>query len=267
MIDDLAGQIRQNLYHILDLYDETLEPVKRANGSQIKASKEPPLPISAHILDIRNATRTDLINWAGFILDEIRDINGNPLTNRLVTATPTALVPFIATWVDHIISDFPDDANLIATKTSRHVQALLGITGLAIEKGQIVIRAPRDWIPIGDCPVTVADAEGNSVVCGAMVRAHADKSFIECPSCGTNDTLSWWMSQIVPEGSDLAHADAVIACVVSRTFQPLTHEQLRQWASRGYVNRHGKDTKGRTLYSSRAVLAYAQHQTKEESVA
>jgi hypothetical protein len=73
------------------------------------------------------------------------------------------------------------------------------------------------------------------------------------------------MSQIVPEGSDLAHADAVIACVTMRTFQPLTHGQLRQWAYLGNIQRHGKDTKGRTLYSSKAVLAYAQHQIKEEA--
>ena len=261
---EMVGTIRRDLYLIMDLFDEALEPVRRATGAQVKASKEAPPPISAHILDIRAAARTDLVNWAGFILDEIRDINGNPLTNRLVAATPSALVPFIATWVEHIVREFPADGDLIATKAGRHVKALLDISGLAIQNGEIVVRGPRDWIPIGDCPVTVADAEGNSVVCGAMVRAYADRSFIACPSCGTEDTLGWWMSQIVPEGSDLAHADAVIACVVSRTFQPLTHEQLRQWASRGYVNRHGKDTKGRTLYSSKAVLAYAKDQQREE---
>jgi hypothetical protein len=126
---------------------------------------------------------------------------------------------------------------------------------------------PRQWMPIGECPVTVADADGNSVVCGAKVRAYPDRAFIACPSCGTEDTLAWWMSQIVPEGSDLAHADAVIACVTMRTFRPLSHEQIRKWAHRGFIQRHGKDTKGRTLYSSAAVLAYAQYQKAEEGAA
>jgi hypothetical protein len=265
MSDDLAGQIRRNLYAIMDLYDEALEPVRRAPDSTVKSpSKEPPAPISAHILQIRGDARTDLVNWAGFILDEIRDINGNPMTNRLVAATPKALVPFIATWVDHIIREFPADGDLIATKVAEHVKALLDISGLAIVNGEIVVRAPRDWMAIGNCPVTVADPDGNSVVCGAKVRAYADRAFIACPSCGTEDTLAWWMSQIVPEGSDLAHADAVIACVTMRTFRPLSHEQIRQWAARGHIARHGKDTKGRTLYSSAAVLAYAQHQTEED---
>jgi hypothetical protein len=265
MTDDLAGQIRRDLYAIMDLFDEALEPVRRAPGSQVKASKEPPAPIRAHVVDVRSAARTDLVNWAGFILDEIRDIDGNPMTNRLVTATPKALVPFIATWVDHIIREFPADGDLIATKAREHVKALLDISGLAIQNGVIVVRAPRDWMPIGECPVTVADADGNSVVCGANVRAYAERAFIRCPGCGTEDTLAWWMSQIVPEGSDLAPADAVIACVAMRTMQALNHQSLRHWAHRGHIQRHGKDTKGRTLYSTRAVLAWVTDGIEEDA--
>jgi hypothetical protein len=72
------------------------------------------------------------------------------------------------------------------------------------------------------------------------------------------------MSQIVPEGSDKATATEVIAYVAMRGSQIIHHDQIRKWASLGHILRHGKDVKGRTLYSSSAVLAYAQQQTKEE---
>jgi len=253
--ENLAGQIRRDLYAIVDHYDAALEPARRAAGSQVKVTKEPPLPISAHVLQVRRETATDLTYWARFLLDEVRDVNGNPLQHGPTSVAPDALVPFVARWVDWLITNMPDDADNLAEDAAKHA------TGLR----DIVFPPRRDWMPIGDCPVTVADADGNSVACGTKVRAYPERSFIACPGCGTEDTLAWWMSQIVPEGSDLAHADAVIACVTSRTFRPLTHEQLRQWASRGFVKRHGKDTKGRTLYSSAAVLAYAQTQTKEEA--
>jgi hypothetical protein len=237
-----------------DMYDEVLEPVRRAAGSHVTASKEPPLPISAAILDARAEASRDLIYWARFILDEIRDINGDLMTTRIADTAPETLVRFIVIWVDRLISEFPDDADNLAAEVSKH----------AGELRKFARPERREWMPIGECPVTVADPAGNSVVCGAKVRAYPDRAFIACPSCGTEDTLAWWMSQIVPEGSDLAHADAVIACVTMRTFRPLSHEQIRQWAARGHIARHGKDTKGRTLYSSAAVLAYAQHQTEED---
>jgi hypothetical protein len=252
--DDLAGQIRRDLWAVSDLYDEVLEPVRRAAGSHVTTTKTPPLPISAAILDTRAEASRDLHYWARFILDEVRDVNGELMTNRIADTRPETLVRFIVIWVDRIVSEFPDDADNLAREVGEHVRELR----------QFARPERRDWMPIGECPVTVADADGNSVVCGAKVRAYPDRAFIACPSCGTEDTLAWWMSQIVPEGSDLAHADAVIACVTMRTFRPLSHEQIRKWAHRGFIQRHGKDTKGRTLYSSAAVLAYAQHQTQED---
>lgn len=253
MSDNLAGQIVRDLDTIRANYDEAIEPARRSAGSQaVTVTKEPPLPIGAHILDVRMETFADLHFWCSFILENMRGADQKALTTR-VELTVDGMTRFITTWVGRIVDDFPDDADNLAKEVGKGARGLTGITD----------PPKREWLPIGDCPVTVADGDGNSVVCGASVRAYPEKRFIACPSCGTEDTMAWWMSQIVPEGADLAHADAVIACVVSRTFQPLTHEQLRQWASRGFVARHGKDTKGRTLYSSAAVLAYAKDQTKE----
>jgi hypothetical protein len=255
MTDNLAGQIRRDLWAIKDTFDEALQPARRATSSHVTTTKEPPLPIAAHVLDVRADTRRDLIYWTGFIIDNVRDINGDQLQHTPRSLDVDALVPFIATWVDWLITNTPDDADNLASEATKHARELKGITD----------PARRDWLPIGECPVTVADPQGNPAVCGAKVRAYPERAFIACQSCGTEDTMDWWMSQIVPEASDLAHADAVIACVASRTYLMLSHTQLRQWASRGLILRHGKDVRGRTLYSSKAVLAYAKDQTKEEA--
>lgn len=267
---ELVGSIRTALTAITDYYDMALIPATRPTiklpttpspDAKIKYAprgmKEAPAPTSLDALDARRETSNDLRYWVGFIFDEIRDHNDDHIRTVVNGDSIKAMTDHISRWADHIVTQFPDDADNLNQEMRKHASKLRGLA----------YPDRRDWMPIGDCPVTVADAAGNSVQCGAKVRAYAEKQFIECPNCGTNDTLAWWMSQIVPEGSDLAHADAVIACVVSRTFQPLTHEQLRQWASRDHIKRHGKDTKGRTLYSSSAVLAYATKQIEEVDVA
>jgi hypothetical protein len=65
----------------------------------------------------------------------------------------------------------------------------------------------------------------------------------------------------------VAPAESVIAFVSLRTAQALTHAQLRQWAARGFVQRHGRDERGRTLYRASAVLAWAKDQIQEEAAA
>jgi hypothetical protein len=165
------------------------------------------------------------------------------------------------------------DTNGLCLFLERHAQWLSGhpaapdaITELRQAANQVrtlAVPKRRDWLPIGDCPVTIANPQGNPTPCAGKVRAYPNRQFIRCPHCGTEDTLAWWMSQIIPEGSDLGNADTVIAFVVSRTFRPISHEQLRQWATRGQVLRHGRDVKGRTLYSSHATLDWVVNQTRE----
>jgi hypothetical protein len=249
----LAGRIRRDLWQIVDYYDATLEPSNQSSGgSRVAASKEPPLPISAHILDTRAEAHRDLTYWTRFLLDEVRDINDEPIQHGPGSIDVASLVPFIVTWVDWLVTNAPDDADNLATEAEKHARALYAI----------VFPPRREWLTIGDCPVTVA-RDGQAELCGSRVRAYPDRQFIQCPGCGTEDTLAWWMSQIVPEGSDRATATEVIAYVAMWSGLIVHHEQIRKWASLGHIRRHGRDVKGRTLYSSAAVLAYAKDQTKE----
>jgi hypothetical protein len=241
MSEDLATQIRRALGSILMCWDDTMKPARRGEGSHVKTSKEPPMPISAHVLDVRAMTCSRMAGWCLVVIQD-RDLHTESLSGLDVKAMAD-LLDRHADW----LGEHEAVADVVAE-----------LEASAHELRQITTPAGHDWQVIGDCPVIIGDDP-----CGAKVRAYADRGQIKCPKCGTEDTLEWWMSQIVPEGSDVAHADAVIACVTSRTFRPISHQQLRQWASRRFILRHGKDAKGRTLYSSLAVLAYAQDGQKE----
>lgn len=272
MSDDyqMVGSIRRSLVSIRDHYDEALippsrvtikEPTKAVTGDKMKYAgktmRHSPPPVDLAVVQARIDTHSDLSHFCRVILFEVTDINGNPIQTKLRPDDPIMLAWFIDTWAQRMVEQVPLEAARCEADLAKHARTLRGMA----------FPERRDWMPIGECPVTVADADGNSVPCGAKVRAYTDKRFIQCPGCGTEDTLAWWMSQIAPEGADLAHIDAVIACVVARTFKTLTHAQVRQWKARGFIKAHGKDTKGRTLYSSAAVLAYAQHQIREEDAA
>jgi hypothetical protein len=258
----LVGAIRRACIAIRDHYEGSLDgPRKGGNVGGGAASEEPPLPVSVHVLDARRETHMDLAHYARVIYGEVRDINGGEIQTRISDdeqGQPLELAAFIDRWAQRLAEEVPIEAETCADDLARHARRLKALA----------LPDRRDWMPLGECPVTVADDAGNAVECGTQVRAYPDEDevhrFVTCPGCGTEDTIQWWMSQIVPEASDLAHASAVIACVAMRTMKPLSHEQLRQWASREVIQRHGKDMKGRTLYSLAAVLAYVQTQTKEE---
>ena len=255
---ELVGSIRRACNDIADHYEGALDGPRR--GGSVgggSGSKEPPLPVSAHILDVRRDTHTDLAHWARVVYELVRNGEGGQISQRITDdeqQQPMALAAFIGHWAQGLADADQGEAELCAEELRGHADKLR----------RLALPDRRDWMPIGDCPVTVADPAGNPVACGVKVRAYPDKQFIQCPGCGTEDTLAWWMSQIVPEGSDRATATQVIAYVAMRGSLILHHDQIRKWASLGHIKRHGKDVKGRTLYSSAAVLAYAEKQTKEE---
>lgn len=292
MSDDyqMVGSIRRSLVSIRDHYDMALippsrtgmkEPTKAVTGEKMKYAgktmRHSPPPVDIGVLQARIDAHSDLSHYCRVILFEVTDINGNPIQTKLRPDDPIMLAWFIDTWAARLAEECPAEAVRCEADLRKHATILT----------HMAYPSRRDWMPIGDCPVTVADADGNSVPCGARVRAY-DRTdfddvawtsgtgvpserklkrvqFVKCPSCGTEDTLGWWMSQIVPEGSDHATATEVIAYVAMHAGMIVSAAQIRQWATREHIQRHGRDIKGRTLYSSSAVLAYAQHQTEEEA--
>lgn len=283
-----VGSIRRSLVSIRDHYDMALippsrvgmkEPTKAVTGEKMKYAgktmRHSPPPVDVGVLQARIAAHSDLSHYCRVILFEVTDINGRPIQTKLRPDDPVMLAWFVDTWAQRLVEQVPLEAEVCERDLAKHARVLK----------HLALPSRRDWMPIGDCPVTIADADGNSVPCGAKVRAY-DRTevesswssssetserklkriqFIKCPGCGTEDTLGWWMSQIMPEGSDLATATEVITYVAMHAGVIIRHDQIRQWASRDHIQRHGKDDKGRTLYSSGAVLAYAKDQIEEEA--
>jgi hypothetical protein len=65
---------------------------------------------------------------------------------------------------------------------------------------------------------------------------------------------------IVPnlEDKPLLTVAELVMLLHQKTGRQIPEGTIRQWATTGHIKRHGKDSKGRTLYDRAAVLAYVQ---------
>lgn len=250
---ELVGSIRRSLHAIRDHYDGALDGPRRAGSVGGSAgSKEPPAPVGLHILDARRDAHLDLAHYARVVYMACTDVNGNPITTRITEderQQPHALADFLDTWADRLADADPTEAAACDRDMARHAKALRSLA----------LPDRRDWVPLGPCPIELEDG-----LCGFLVKAFPEKQTINCSGCGTEGDLYWWMAMLAPEGADLATADGVIACVAGRTGEVLTHDRVWKWGQRGVILTHGKDAKGRTLYSKAAVLAYATDKIKED---
>jgi hypothetical protein len=185
---ELVGSIRRDLQRIADNYDEALDPVRRAAGSPVKGSKEPPLPVSAHILDVRADAHRDLMFWARFLLDEVRDVNGAAITYRHGTDEVASLVAFVTVWVEWLVTNMPDDADNLATEAAQHARALRAV----VEE----IGARR--FPIGACIEHGTSDMGERIPCPGQMRAVLRKTDDLLPSeitCSLDAEHAWPASE------------------------------------------------------------------------
>lgn len=187
---ELTGAIRRSLMSIRDNYEAALEPAKRGHGgSTVKASKEPPMPISAHILDVRLDTFHDLHYWCSFILENMRGANGAALATH-VELTIDGMTAFVNTWADRIVTDFPDDGQNLGKEVAKHARNLSGIVQ---ETG---VRK----FPIGGCPEHGTSDMGERIPCPGELRAMLRKDDDLLPSevaCSVDEEHRWaareWM--------------------------------------------------------------------------
>lgn len=116
-----------------------------------------------------------------------------------------------------------------------------------------------DWMILGECPVEVEQRDGTLGPCGGKVRAWpavGKERDPRCTRCGTVAVVDWWMSHILgnPSAKALVTGSELVGIIAWSLHWTVTHEQIRQWASRGKIQREGKDSKGRTLYDHRRVV-------------
>lgn len=214
----------------------------------VRGTREAPLPVPVATLDDRAQCTSRLASWSALVLEE------RALESHLDSLNAVALARFIGTHAQWLASH------------EAGPEAAREIGDSARKIARLAHPERRDYVVIGDCPRTVASPEGEPVQCGAKVRAYPEKNIIKCPGCGHEDTLAWWEAQIVPSLEDKTLLTASeLAVFLHRTAREVvTEEQIRQWAARGYIRRHGRE-RNRTLYNRAAVLAFVTERTKEDA--
>lgn len=140
---------------------------------------------------------------------------------------------------------------------------------LAIESDlkRAVDSPARDSLLIGKCPIEWPDEDGIMRVCGGEVRAYAapkEMTLAEmrkglsvqprCRRCATEADVDWWQERIMPELATKVTASDLIGVIAFELHWTVTHDQIRQWKSRGKIEAAGRDIKGRTLYDHRDVI-------------
>lgn len=239
---DDATRIRQACWTIETSWSAMLPKAPKATtAGTIGRTQTTPLPIPVHTLDTRRQALMDLAFYAAMILDR------RELATSLDADNAPQLARFITTHADWLAD----------TEEGPEAVESLGKWARAVD--HIVAPPARDAIPLGDCPLTVA-VDGSAEPCGGRVRAFADRAFARCNRCGTEDTIIWWESRILGDATANVHADAIaLAAHLSRVYYRIVPPStIRSWASKGLLERHGKDDKGRTLYDRGEVVAVAE---------
>lgn len=258
----LVGNIRAALTGITDHYDMALIPATRppmklptkpSPDAKIKYApkgmKEAPAPTSLHALDARLETSRDLRYWVGFIYDEIRDHNGDHIRTLIDGDNIPAMCAHINRWADHIVSEFPDDADNLHDDLRGHASKLRALA----------YPDRRSYVTLGACPIDIDSPDG-PVKCAGQVRSIEDKNGdvedAQCRKCGTVAVIKWWENAIMPDASTLVTGSELPEFIREQFGKVILEPTLRKWIERGVIESAGQDAKGRTLYDKGAV-AYA----------
>lgn len=244
MSDDPYPRILKALKTIIENYDATLEPVRRAPGSRVDTSHEAPLPISADVLDKRAMCRSRMAGWCLVVIED-RDLHTEHLSGLDVFGMADLLKRH-ADWLGG-----HEAAAEVVDELEASARDLRGIA----------VPYRKDWQSLGACPLEVDSTDG-PVLCGGQVRAYPDKD-PKCQSCDVEAVTTWWEQRMFtdPELRKLLTADELVMFIHKQFGRPVTKVAIRQWVARKIIAKADTDDKGRTLYDKGAV-AYALERRK-----
>lgn len=137
------------------------------------------------------------------------------------------------------------------------------LDNIARDVRPVAFRSKPSGVFLGVCPV-----ETETGVCGARLW-HDPSGYVgekvTCRKCGTTQPLDWWRTALQPnaEAAELLTAQDLVPILAWETNHAISEDQIRQWATRGHIQRHGRDLKSRTLYRREAVLAWVKDKTPE----
>ena len=188
----VAGAIRASLRLIADNYDEALTGTAPRDDSDAKPKRmEAPVPVSAHILDVRRDTVHDLAFYALFILEQVND---GTISGHVDGGNVAALCRFVDTWAQHLAEQHPADAGQCERDMGKHGRRLQ-----AIVKGEYT---KRFRLPHGldRCP-QLEWRDEEMVRCTGTLQAFFKQSDDQLPpyvGCEANAEHKWapheWIS-------------------------------------------------------------------------
>lgn len=232
--DKVAGRIHLALAKISEHYDKSIEPVRRAPESHIKTSRhpDPPLPISALVMDTRATCRRRLATWCRFVITA-RDLH----TEHLSAYDVRAMVDLLTRHADWLSEhEYGEDA-----------LDQLDDSGRALAN----IAAPprRDWMPLGPCPLAFDDEEGEPLPCTGTIRAYPTCDPY-CDVCRTKAVVQWWERKMFGDTAltNLVTAPALVMAIHHEYGRVVKEATIRQWVVRGLIETKGRDQAGRSLY-------------------
>ena len=97
--------------------------------------------------------------------------------------------------------------------------------------------------------------------CGTRVRLDLSVDTIRC-GCGEWGDLAWWQQHVAaPDLDGPQDASQLVGWLLLEHRLAVTEQALRQWATRGYITRQGRDLKGRMTYDPVQVALVAKRLT------
>jgi hypothetical protein len=225
---DCERGIREALRAFPGLYAALLIPTRPGGRSPIRLrGHAPPLPIQDRPRQERAAIRACLVSWCLLLAEDF----GCTLPADGVEV----MVHHVAVQAGRLLaSDHAERLHHDVTTAARHAR-------------RCAYPSRPERLAIGRCPAQLDDGS----TCGATVRARPEDENVTCPGCGDAGVLSWWHTRLVPsvDGSPLATGADLAAWLSVQTGRVVTEQAVRHWAHKGHITRHGKDLRGRTLYS------------------
>jgi hypothetical protein len=235
----IEARIRTALRDINGSFDGSLEPVRRGQGSHATASAFPPLPVSAHVLDVRARACGRLATWAR-IVAYAQDLH--PAMSRSDVPALTHLLTIHAALISTLASGETCMDQLEAS--ARDLAAISTTT----DPGTL----------LGTCPLVTA-TDGTAAVCGGQVRSLNGVG--TCSRCGTSGETPWWEHHMFPDTSRLVTAQQLCHEIHQQRGQRVRVSTISTWLNRGWIVSAGLDQDGRRLYDKGAVAkALATHE-------
>lgn len=198
-------------------------------------------------ISLRRFAQDQLNAWSRAVMED-RDIT-NPKSLPLGTDV-LAMAAFVATHADWISGqDYAPDCRdeLVDLAHRCHLTAF---------------PSRRESMSIGRCPLQVPGEADVLETCTGDVRYRQvfderdGEAMAACERCGEVAVASWWAERMYLDGeaSPLVTINELIGVIAYRLHITVTHEQVRQWKSRGKIEEAGRDEKGRVLFRHESVI-------------